>query len=177
MTRHVARRGFTLFELIVVMALLLLLAAVILPSIGAFRGDTRQRAAADAFRSELSVARARAMEENRPYRVAISENGKRVRRAPDTAEFAQTPAFAHSDSTAPAVDFELEHVTAEATTESDLKPESVEGWVTVATLLPDGSCREDGVTVVLTEVNNGSMRVRVRGVTGSSRVVPNTGAK
>lgn len=171
------RRAFTLFELVVVMAILLLLAAVILPSLGAFRGDTRHRAAADSLRGELAVARSRAMEENRPYRVAISDDGKRVRRAPDTAEFAQTPASPHADSTAAAVDFELEHVTAEVTSESDLQPESVEGWVTVATLQPDGSCREDSALVLITEPNNGTVRVRVRGVTGSSRVVPNGGAK
>lgn len=180
MTTHHARRGFTMFELIVVMALLLLLAAVILPSVGAFRGDTRQRAGADSIRGELAVARSRAMEEGRPYRVAISQDGKRIRRGPDTQDFAEVSAFGHPDSSASIVDFAFEYVTAEVIAEqTDMAPESVGGWITIATLQPDGTCREDSVLVLIKEENNGQIRVRVRGLTGSSRVVPNTtgGAK
>ena len=178
MTTHTHRRGFTIFELVVVMAVLLLLAAVILPSIGAFRGDTRQRAAADVIRGELAVARARAMEEGRPYRVAISQDGKRIRRAPDTADFVQS-GFGHADPSAVVVDYEFDQVTAEVRAEqSDLPPEAVEGWVTIATVQPDGTCREFTALVVIKEQDNGELRVRVRGLTGSSRVVPNTaGAK
>jgi prepilin-type N-terminal cleavage/methylation domain-containing protein len=177
-TTHPARRGFTLFELIVVMALLLLLAAVILPSVGAFRGDTRQRAGADVIRGELAIARSRAMEEGRPYRIAISQDGKRIRRAPDTLDFGEVAAFGHADGAAPAVDFEFEHVTAEVFSDQmDTSPPAVNGWVTIATVQPDGTCREDQVIVVVKEENNGQIRVRIRGLTGSSRVVPNGGAK
>src|SRR5688572_26091868 len=117
MTARTARSGYTLFELIVVMAILLLLAAIILPSVGAFRG-------------ELAVARARAMEEGRPYRVAISQDGKRIRRAPDGADFAQVSGFSRADGSAAAVDYEFEHVTAEVRAEQDLPPpEAFEGWV------------------------------------------------
>ena len=167
-----ARRGFTLFDLMVVMTLLLLLAAVILPSISAFRGDTRQRAAADVLRGELAVARGRAMEEGRPYRVAVSRDGRRIRRAPDSPDFAQTGAADGASGSAAAVDYPFDHVTAEVVAEGDAEPEAVDGWVTVATVLPDGSCREDTALVIITEPDNGSLRVRVRGLTASSRVVP-----
>ena len=173
---HPARRGFTLFELIVVMALLLLLAAVILPSVGAFRGDTRQRAGADIIRGELAIARSRAMEEGRPYRIAISQDGKRIRRAPDTLDFGEVAAFGHQDGSAVAVDFEFEHVTAEVFTEqTDMATEPVNGWVTIAIVKPDGTCHSDQVFVVVKEENNGQTRVRIRGLTGSSRVVPKNG--
>jgi prepilin-type N-terminal cleavage/methylation domain-containing protein len=165
------RRGYTLFELIVVMAVLLMLAAVILPSVGAFRGDTRQRAGIDTVRGELAVARARAMEEGRPYRVAVSQDKKRIRRAPDSSEFAQTGAFDGPSGSAAAVDYPFDYVTAEVVSESDLAPEAVDGWVTVAVVHPDGTCREDTVLVVITEPDNGSLRLRVRGLTGSCRVV------
>jgi prepilin-type N-terminal cleavage/methylation domain-containing protein len=175
MTASAARRGFTLFELIVVMALLLLLAAIILPSVGAFRGDTRQRAAADSIRGEMAIARARAMEEGRPYRVAISQDKTRLRRAPDGADFAQAQGSDRFDAAAAVVDYAFEHVTAEVVTEQDmLPPEAAEGWVTVATVLPDGTCREDTALIVITEPDNGSLRVRVRGLTGSSRVTGGT---
>ncbi len=172
------RAGFTIFELMVVMALLILLAAVILPSVGAFRGDTRQRAGADTIRGEIVIARTRAMEENRPYRVAISQDGTRIRRAPDGLDFAQVSAFGHPDPAAVAVDYEFEHVTAEVVAEqTDMPPDSADGWVTVATVQPDGTCREDSALVVIKEDKNGSLKVRVRGLTGASRVVPNGGAK
>lgn len=169
------RRGFTLFELIVVLALLLLLAAVILPSVGAFRGDSRPRAAADALRGELAAARSRAMEEGRPYRVALSADKTRLRRAPDTADFAQAAAHDGASPSAAAVDYALEHVTAEVVSETGDGVDTSDGWATVATVLPDGSCREDTALVVITEPGAGSLRVRVRGLTASSRVV--TGAK
>src|SRR5207244_2644250 len=143
MTASAARRGFTLFELIVVMTLLLLLAAVILPSVGAFRGDTRQRAGADIIRGELAVARARAMEEGKPYRVALSQDGARIRRAPDGLDFAQLPASERADGSAAAVDYPLDHVTASVVAEQDRPaPDATDGWVTVATVQPDGTCRE-----------------------------------
>ena len=92
MTTRPPRRGFTLVEVIVVMAILILLAIIVLPSLGAFRGDTRSRAAGDVIRGELAVARARAKDEGKPYRVALSPDGRRLRRAPDAADFAQAPA-------------------------------------------------------------------------------------
>jgi Tfp pilus assembly protein FimT len=157
------------------MALLLLLAAIILPSVGAFRGDTRQRAAADVIRGELAVARARAMDEGRPYRVAFSEDGKRIRRAPESLDFAQVPAHGHPDGSAAVVEYGLEYVTAAVVAEQpDQQTAGPDGWATIATVQPDGTCREDTALVVISEENNGSLRVRVRGLTASSRVVPNT---
>src|SRR5262245_20554397 len=49
MTRHNSRRGYTLFELIVVMAILILLAAVLIPTVAVFRGDSRPRAGTDSI--------------------------------------------------------------------------------------------------------------------------------
>lgn len=178
MTARHHRRGFTVFELVVVIALLLLLAAVLMPSIGAFRGDSRQRGAADTIRAELSVARARAMEEGVPYRVALSKDKSRIRRAPDTPEFATAGAFGQPDSAARVVDYAFEGVTAEVIAEqADASPMEAEGWVTVAVVQPDGTCRDDYATVVISEEGNGAMYVRVRGITGASRVVPKGGTK
>lgn len=172
MTTPAPRRGFTVFEIVVVLALLLLLAAVLLPSVGAFRGDTRQRAAADLIRAELAVARSRAMEEGRPYRVAVSADGKRVRRAPDGPEFATAAGFGHADSSAQVVDYPFDEVTAEVVSEQpDSGPVQIDNWVTIATVQPDGTCREDGALVLIKEEDGSTMRVHVRGLTGASRVV------
>lgn len=167
-----SRRGFTLFELIAVMALLVLLAVAILPSVGAFRGDTRQRAAADSIRAELAVSRARAMEEGRPYRLSISEDGTRLRRAPEGPEFAQVSAADRPAGSATAVEYPFEYVRAEVVREGEAGPVSDAGWVTVATVLPDGTCREDATLLAIREDERNALYVRVRGVTASSRVLP-----
>ncbi|MDY3561673.1 prepilin-type N-terminal cleavage/methylation domain-containing protein [Gemmata sp. JC673] len=172
MKRHRPRRGYTLFELVVVLALLLLLAAVVLPGIGVFEGDTRQRAGADAVRAELAQARARARDESKPYRVAISEDGRRLRREADGPDFGSAAGEPGSGSAA-CVDLEFERVTAEVQTLDGGAASGESGWITVATVLPDGSCREDGALVVFKDGNKTPLYVQVRGLTGSSRVVPN----
>lgn len=175
MIRQTYRRGYTLFELIVVMAILLLLAAIILPSIGAFRGDTPQRAAADVVRGELAIARARAKADGQPYRVAVSQDGTRIRRAPDSTNFAQANADSSSSGSASAVDYPFDdHVTAAVVTEGNNPPPvASDGWVTLATVQPDGTCLEDGTVVSLTDAHGGAMYLHIRGLTASSRVIPN----
>ncbi len=172
------RRGFTLFELIAVMAVLLLLAAVVLPSIGSFRGDANQRAAADVIRGELAVARARAMEQGVPYRVAVTEDGSRIRRAPDSLEFADTaPGADRPDGSVAVIEYEFRDVKVLLAAGADAaQPTADAGWVTVATVMPDGTCREDAVLLEIKEDNKPSMFVRVRGVTASSKVVPASAA-
>src|SRR5688572_9378033 len=100
-------------EVVVVMAILVLLAAVVLPSIYAFRGDTRPQAAADAVRTDLANARGRAMQAGTAYRVAVSGDGKRIRRAPDTAEFAAAPATDQPGGGARVVEYAFDDSTAE----------------------------------------------------------------
>lgn len=169
------RRGFTLFELLAVMALLLLLAGVVLPSIGAFRGDSNQRAAADVIRGELAVARARAMEEGVPYRIALTEDGTRVRRAPDSLEFADAAAGSdRTDGSVAIIDYKFANKVTVAV--SAAQPAADAGWVTVATVLPDGTCREDLTFLEIKEDNRASMHLRIRGVTASSKVVPASAA-
>lgn len=164
--------GFTLVEVLLVLALLVLLAAVILPSIGSFRGDTNQRAAADVIRSELAAARGHAMETGVPYRLAVNRDGTRMRRAPDVLEFGTLAAAPDPSGAAKAVEFAFERVTVTRYGEEGSAPESDDDWVTFAVVMPDGTCREDAVVLAVKEPGNGSLYVRVRGVTGSSKVLP-----
>jgi prepilin-type N-terminal cleavage/methylation domain-containing protein len=167
-----ARRGFSLFELMIVMAIIVLLAAIVLPSVGAFRGDTRQRAAADLIRGELAAARARAKEEGRPYRVALNDSHTRIRRAPDDSNFETAAAAPSPGGSAVAVDYPFDHVTAEVASEQDAPaPAPVGGWVTLASVQPDGTCRENSALVAIKE-NDAGVYLRLRGLTASLRVVP-----
>jgi type II secretory pathway pseudopilin PulG len=182
-TARTTRRGYTLFELIVVMTLLIL-AGVLLPSLGAFRGVSRQRSASDTLRGELAVARAHAMEEGQPYRVAISEDGTRIRRAPDTppdgTDFSSTTTFDRSNPSATAVDYPFETpIKVEIVPDPNsavTPPVAVNGWITLATVQPDGTCLEDCTLLRITEDDLAPLHVRIRGLTSSSRVVPNNAA-
>lgn len=167
------RRGYTLFELVVVMAILLILAAIIVPSVSGTRGDTRQRAATDVIRGELAVARARAKEEGRPYRVAVSDDGARIRRAPDTTDFATVGTADSPSGFSVAVEYPFDHVTAAIFVVGDKSaPASESGWVTVATVQPDGTCLEDVVYLVIRDGDQTPLYIRVRGLTTNVRVVP-----
>lgn len=175
-TRTTRRRGFTLIEVMLVLAVLILLAAVLLPSISVFRGDSRPQAAVDSIRGELAIARGRAMIENRPYRIAIDETKTRIRRAPDGPDFATTPAADHADGGSTAVEYGLEHATAEILSDASVAPAIEGGWQTVAVVLPAGSCLDDAMTVRVQDRDNSQsvLRVQIRGLTATARVVANT---
>ena len=55
------RPGYTIFELVVVLAILLMLAAISLPSYEALYGNSKQRAAVDTVRTRIANARSKAV--------------------------------------------------------------------------------------------------------------------
>lgn len=83
----VPRAGYTLLELMLVMAILVVMAAIAYPTAESMYGHLRLSQAADAVRGAWAQARARAIEEGRPYRFAIVPNQGNFRIAPDSPEF------------------------------------------------------------------------------------------
>jgi prepilin-type N-terminal cleavage/methylation domain-containing protein len=168
-----ARRGYTILELLVVLALLVILGAAILPSISGIAGNVRQKAASDLVRARMADARAKAIETNQPYRVALSDDGTRIRVGPDGADYATTPPDRpvgyQSKVTEDAIEKASAHVLLDP---NDPPPEHDGGWTTVATFLPDGTCREAHVTVEVRERDFPPIRIRVRGVTGGTKLLP-----
>jgi len=81
------RRGYTLFESIVVVAILAIVAAAVAPTIQSMYGDTPVTAASDTVKARWADAKARAASENRPYKFAVIENSGRFKIAPDSPEF------------------------------------------------------------------------------------------
>ena len=65
------RSGVTLFELVMVLAVLVVLAAVLYPLFDGLYAEMRVSQAADQVRAGWAEARAHAMNEGRPYRFAI----------------------------------------------------------------------------------------------------------
>src|SRR5262245_51413138 len=84
--RH-ARRGLTLFELMLVLAILIVFSAIAYPSVTAFYGSHQMSRAADMVRTGWAEARAHATAEARPYRFAIVPNRGNFRVAPHAPEY------------------------------------------------------------------------------------------
>jgi len=152
------RSAFTLFEMVLVVAVLVVLGALAVPAILGTQEAAKGEASADAVRAAWTQARAQAMKEGRPYRFAVVWNKGNFRVAPDddtfwgsTREqgspngplvlentlpegmrFTESP-DAGIDPTAPSGD------------STCLPVGSVSGdsWVSVVVFQPDGSCDRD----------------------------------
>jgi prepilin-type N-terminal cleavage/methylation domain-containing protein len=170
--------GYTILEVLVVIAILTILGSLVLPTIAGFRRDTRVKAGADTFRELMADARGQAMEEGQAYRLAVSVDGKRLRVAPDT--FESLGEAAQQDDDGPLIrEASLpDEVTLSVVDDEDLTAADNAGWRRVATLLPDGTCREDVVDIAFNEPGVNPLYLRVRGLTGSAETIdmpPNAG--
>lgn len=170
--RRTARRtAFTIVELMVVMAIVLLLAAILVPSLVGFWGNNRTKAAVDLATGRLSDARGAAISQGRAYRVSASPDGLQIRVAPDESEM---PEEVTSEASTGAIDRTDNLPKGVVLTPMSVGELSTDGWATLATFLPDGTCRESGSEFRLSEPNNVPQVVRVRGLTGVWTVNPET---
>jgi prepilin-type N-terminal cleavage/methylation domain-containing protein len=78
MDRSQARAAYTLMELVLVLSILVILAALAIPMMGPMFASSRVDAASDMVRARLAEMRIRAMEEGRPYSLKVSKNRFRV---------------------------------------------------------------------------------------------------
>src|SRR5262245_28993553 len=131
--RRTTRRGYTLFEIIIILALLIILGVTLIPTINGFYGNSRQRAAADTIRGRLSDARARAMEDGMPYRVAVHQDKTRIRMAPDTDDYAGMPADDPPAFNSKVIEDKLDPATAELVFDdnSSAPQADTNGWITI----------------------------------------------
>lgn len=172
--RPARRPGLTLIEMMAVIAVLLILGAVSYPSLVSLKGNADQKAAADAVRGRIADARGMAMEYGQPYRLAISSDGTKIRLAPDTPDFADVPTAGTPSGAAVALETRLDHATAGLTADDEFgHATDGGGWVTVGTFLPDGTCREVGSMIEIHEGTYPPIRIQLRGVSASSRVLHN----
>lgn len=166
-----SRRGVTLLELIAVMAALVILGAVLVPSLSGMSRDTNVKAGADLLRQRMAEARSHSMGDGRVYRVTVSPDGSKVRVSPDMDS--------QSDLDADAPFFAEDAFPTGVSAHVTVDPESPSasdssGWYVVATVLPDGTCREDGPEVVVSEPNCYPIRIQIRGLTGATTVTAGT---
>src|SRR5262245_5273726 len=81
------RKGFTILELMLVMAIIIMLMAMALPEIETMYLDMRVQAGGDHLRARFAQARSRAIEEGQPYRFAVKPTTGEYRLAPDTSDY------------------------------------------------------------------------------------------
>lgn len=88
LTRTPRRRpAYTLLEVVLVLAVLVMVTALAYPSIDGMYGHHRLTAALDEVRGTWAAGRAHAIEEGQPYRFAVVMGKGNFRLAPDSPEF------------------------------------------------------------------------------------------
>jgi prepilin-type N-terminal cleavage/methylation domain-containing protein len=178
------RRSYTLLEVILVLALLAILAALSYPSIDAMFSGYRLTAAADAIRAGWASARSHAIDEGRPYRFAVVQGKGNFRIAPDLPDYWGGNAAAPPDASTP--ELVLEEILPKGVRlgtpdftrngldqdgESALPLGSIEPgqWAPVVSFLPDGTASDD-VQLTLQAHGSRPVVVQLRALTGVVRV-------
>jgi len=159
MTRH----GFTILEVTLVLAVILIIAAIAVPSIEVMYGDVRLSAASDLVQARWAEARARAGDDGVPYRFAIAPETGKFRIEPDVGEDAAQPMegdnlpFVLNDTLPGGVLFSPMDNGGEA---------GDDGMQTVVVFLPNGTANND-VEVVFRGSGPRSCVLRLRALTGA----------
>jgi prepilin-type N-terminal cleavage/methylation domain-containing protein len=175
--RRIRRRGFTLLEVMLVMAIILIMACVAYPTLSAMYGDVRVKAAADQVRGSWTEARTRAIEDGRGYRFSVQPSTGKFRIAPDAPEFWDGSNGASGQST--------DNYPAPLINEDELGsgitfnvPDSLPSdgqWTTVAVFNPDGSCQNDVEISLKEDDDSAPIVIKVRAMTGAISVKQSTG--
>lgn len=160
----------------VVLTIILILGAMIAPALLGFWSNNRTKAAVDTVTARLADARGAAISQGRSYRVCASPDGRQVRVCPDESDPSEQLA---SDPTAkPLVQTDTLPDTVVLTPMSTATDSQApaDGWATLVTFLPDGTCKEAVNEFQLAEPDNTPQVIRVRGLTGVWTVNPATAA-
>jgi Tfp pilus assembly protein FimT len=168
------RAAFTLFEIVLVCALIALLAAILVPNLDAFHADARILAAGDMVKGQLAQTRSHAIEEGRPYRFEILD-ATHCRVVPDNGE-APAPgnagAAGDNGEGTPGEDTLPKHVSfdltrSNTTNSDDPSTDSASGGSGLKIVfLPDGRAREDA-EIRLTSPGARSLTLQLRGLTAT----------
>jgi prepilin-type N-terminal cleavage/methylation domain-containing protein len=167
------RRGFTLLELILVLAILIIVTAVSVPVITTMLVDARMTAGADMVRARLADTRAKALDSGKPWKLAYLPNSGVFQLAAEDADewndAGETP-----KETQDIVRGHLPKDIIVAVNRDDIagsqgSSQATGGWQTLAVFIGDGSARDDGMAYI-GKAGLMPLRVRVRGLTGATTV-------
>jgi type II secretion system protein H len=173
------RRGYTLLEILLVMAVVVALAALVVPSFQPMYRQYRVAAAADTVKAGMLQARAQAVEEGRPYVFGVLYGKGNFRVAPQGQSYWSNAGMPQQDengqkpyvyeSALPSDIVFSEKPGDAAPTDADtaLDPKDVNPgqYKQLVVFLPDGTARQN-VEVTLSKDQAVPTVVRLRGLTG-----------
>lgn len=166
MTDTSSRRGYTLLELLVVVTILLILGAVLVPTMAGMFRDTRTKATADQVRNSLGEARSFAVQHGYTYVVAVSADGKQIRVTVDDPDGLIAPGS--GVPTNRTEDVEKEVTLKPLSSDGQQPVPDASGWYVLASYKADGTCLESSAEVQVEEPGVLPMIVSIRGLTGGS---------
>jgi prepilin-type N-terminal cleavage/methylation domain-containing protein len=171
----VKRSGYTLFEMAIVLALLVLLAGLAVPSLETMYSDYKLQSAVDQVRGKWAALRARAIVDGRPYRFSVVPGAGDFRGAPDSGDFSaggeaadpDNGPLVFQDSLPQGITFGTGDAPAAPADDASAgaAPVSSGGWTTAAVFLPDGTAQQDA-QIVFSYPGSGSIVLRLRALTG-----------
>jgi prepilin-type N-terminal cleavage/methylation domain-containing protein len=162
------RHAFTLLEVVLVMAIMVIFALLSYPTIQNLYADAKLQGASDSVRAAWSQAQAHAMKETRAYRFAVVPGTRNYRVAPDSDEFwsgdgaqafdPDNPVYVFEDTLPKGIVFPDGNGRApQAVADESEGPDEKVGtgqWTKVVVFLPDGTALDkDG------QVNDVEMRL------------------
>ena len=166
------RHGYTLFEVLLVLAVILIAASLSMPAIDALLASNKVSAARDMVRTQWAEMRARALEEGRPYRFAVTENTGKFRIAPDDDMYWGGSGDKPADDKPLIIEGELPEGVLFTTSEAafagtEQAPAPGPEWgLTVAVYLADGVGRDDA-EVFFGKAGQRALGLRLRALTGA----------
>jgi prepilin-type N-terminal cleavage/methylation domain-containing protein len=168
------RSAFTLLELILVLALIVMVLAWAYPSLDAYVTDARLKAGADHLRARFAEARSHAILENQPYVFGVKPGESGYRLAPDdgTDSTANANPDDHPDSVV--VEDQMPNGIRFNLDSASVAGASSNGYVGILTFMPDGTCTDDK-TIRLDLEGAVPIEISVRGLTGAVTVRSITG--
>jgi prepilin-type N-terminal cleavage/methylation domain-containing protein len=170
------RYAYTLLEMMLVLAIIVIAAALSIPVMQTMLDDARQSAAGDMIRGKAAETRARAMESGRAWRLAYLPNTGVFQLAPDDA--------ADWDNTGDQTPTEQDELIRDempkdivlAMNAGDIQAAQSagapgSGWQTIAVYLYDGSARDSDSITYFGKMGMPPLGVQIRALTGSATVL------
>jgi prepilin-type N-terminal cleavage/methylation domain-containing protein len=168
------RSGYTLIELALVLAVLVIVAALTFPLIEPMLSENNVTASRDMVRARWADARGRALEEGRPYRFAVTEGTGKFRIAPDDDMYwsGSNTGVGGADDKPLILEGELPEgvlftTSASAFSGATAAPAPGSDWgLAVAVFLPNGAARDDA-QIFFGKAGQRVLGLQLRGLTGS----------
>ena len=171
--RQQKRPGYTLMEMMLVLTIMVITAALAVPVIQSLLADNRQVAAGDQIRGRLADTRSKAMDEGRAWKLAYVANTGVLQLAPEDSD-AWTQTYQDEVELPDLIRELLPHdiyfaASAEAILGQQQAGSPGSAWETIAVFMPAGNAQDDTVTY-FGNMGFWPMRITVRALTGAVAV-------